>query len=745
MTRRALSPVPVEEFAAPRRTPLAARRPKLVLGVFALVLVLSALIGADVQQRLTGGGFESKAAESTDVREVLQRDFNQREVNLVLVVRTKGNIDGLAPKGRQLEQKLADEPGVEQVVGYWTTGSPGLRSPDGTAALILGNVNLPDKQLQALVDRYTQKTEDYRVDVAGGALVLKTATDVITKDLGRAEAYVAPLTLLLLVVVFGSLVAATLPLAVGMLSILVTLAVLRLITGLADVSLYALNLTTALGLGLAIDYSLLMVNRFREELAEKDDVSAAVTRTVRTAGRTVVVSALTVSAALVSLLVFPMMFLRSFVYAGVAVVAVAAAGAVILVPAVLTLIGPRVNRLALFRRRDTLVEHGRWFRVAMAAMQRPWLVTVGVVTGLVILGLPFLQLQLRTADERVLPADSTVRQVSEYVRAAFGEELSASPVLLRNPSATEVARVAEALSRDQAVSRVDTGTGVFIDGTVAAPAPEGIQYRSADGDAWMSVVPSVMPNSDAAEALLQRLRSYDRGRLLVGGVTATSVDARDTIVDRLPAALGLIAVTTFVLLFLMFGSVLLPIKALVLNTLSLTGTFGAMVWIFQEGHLEGLLPFEGTGSIETTIPVLLFCIAFGLSMDYEVFLLARIKEEHDRGASNQLAVARGLQRSARIITAAALLLAVVFMALATSRISFIQLLGVGLAVAVLVDAAIVRPLLVPAVMRLAGNANWWAPAPLRRWHQRWGLHEVETAAVLHHDDAPFPRGGGDTT
>jgi RND superfamily putative drug exporter len=585
--------------------------------------------------------------------------------------------------------------------------------------------------------------------------VFGSVSHTIEGDLARAESVAVPITLVLLVLVFGGLVAAGLPLLVGAVAVLGTFFTLWVVATFTDVSIFSINLVTALGLGLAIDYSLFIVSRFREELAARpsrfrrvDDralVAEAVVRTVETAGRTIAVSALTVAISLSALLVFPLYFLRSFAYAGIGVTLVAAVASVVALPALLAVLGRRVDagRVLHRNRRSAPAESGFWLRTAHRVMRRPVLVSVVVVSFLLFLGAPFLGVVFGTPDQRVLPAGDEARMATERLGVEFAsDEAWAFPVLLRGDGGggtadDEVDPFAAELSSFEGVARVDAPTGRYIDGVQVVPADASLEgYR--DGDlVRLNVVPTVEPVSTEGEQLVERIRTADvEAEVLVGGAAAQLVDSKAAIGARLPLAIGIIVVATFVLLFLMFGSVLVPLKAILLNVLSLTATFGAMVWVFQDGNGAGLLGFTATGMTDTTTPILMFCIAFGLSMDYEVFLLSRIKEEYDRTGDNTEAVAVGLQRTGRIVTAAAGLLAVTFIAFATSDITFIKLFGLGLALAVVMDATLVRATLVPAFMKLAGDANWWAPAWLRRVHDRFGFseHAPEPVADVRTDD-----------
>jgi RND superfamily putative drug exporter len=731
------------------------RRRWAVLAATLAVVLAAGVFGGSAITRLKSGGFDDPDAESARAAEVLRDEFGTGDPNLVLLVTAKGGqVDdpAVAAAGEALTRRLAAEPDLAQVVSYWASDAPALKSTDGGQALILGRITGDDEDLDeraaALTGAYARDDPLLQVQVGGQAQVFREVGEQVESDLARAEVIAVPITLLLLVLVFASAVAGALPLAVGGFAIVGTLLVLRVLAEVTDVSIYALNLTTALGLGLAIDYSLFIVSRYREELHAGREPADALVVTMGTAGRTVLFSAATVAVSLLALLVFPLYFLRSFGYAGIAVVALAAVGALVVLPALLAVLGRRVNRfpLPVFRRRAAAVREpgtGFWHRIATSVMRRPVPVALAVVAFLVLLGTPFLGVRFGLPDDRVLPASAEGRQVAEAVRANFAsDESSALSVVapgIGDPAAhlADIDGYASALSRLDGVERVDALTGSYaggarLQGPLAAGAdavpPEARRFAAADGT-WLSVVPSVEPYSAAGEDLVAAVRGLDAplGAQLTGP-SAQLVDTKASLFGNLPAAGAIIALVTFALLFLMTGSVVIPAKALVLNLLSLTAIYGAMVYVFQDGHLAGLLGFTPTGTIDTSMPVLLFCIAFGLSMDYEVFLLSRIKEEHDRTGDTVASVAAGLERTGRIVTTAAALLAIVFIAFATSEVSFLKLFGVGTALAILVDATLIRALLVPAFMRLAGRANWWAPAPLRRLHARVGLREAPEAS-----------------
>jgi putative drug exporter of the RND superfamily len=716
----------------------AAARRWQVLVVGTLALALAGFFGGGLFNRVSGGGFQDPGAESTRANEIIEDVFNAGNPNVVLLVSSEGSVDDptTAKAGVALTNELGHESGVDQAFSYWTLGSPpSLRSDDGSQALVLGRIggseDVVDERIEELAPHFTRTEGSLTVEVGGQAQVFRQVSDQIEEDLARAESLTFPIVLVLLVLVFGSVIAAGLPLAIGVMAIVGTFLVLTVMTVFTDVSVYSINLTTMLGLGLGIDYALFIVSRYREELHAGFDTSAAVARTVETAGRTVLFSGLTVAASLAALLVFPQYFLKSFAYAGIAVVALSVVGALVFLPALLAALGPRIDKWMLWRRRPKEVGEGFWHRVAVYVMRRAVPIAIAVVTLLLFLGAPFLGAEFGLPDDRVLPADASSRNVQDDIRNKFStQEAGGLMVVARdvNDPTTlrgDVAGYAADLSRIDGAARVDAFTGSYVDGErVARPTP--LSRGFAKGDAtWLSVVPSVEPVSPAGEELVGDVRAEKSPfEVLVTGPSAELVDGKSSIFDRVPLAAAIIAVVTFVLLFMMTGSILVPVKAVVLNLLSLTATFGAMVWIFQEGHLSDVLNFTATGTLDTTSPILMFCIAFGLSMDYEVFLLSRIKEEHDRTGDNHASVAIGLEKTGRIVTAAAALIAVVFIAFATSEISFIKLMGVGLSLAVIMDATLIRATLVPAFMRLAGEANWWAPKPLRRLYERYGLKEA---------------------
>jgi RND superfamily putative drug exporter len=720
------------------------RRRRLVLAASALFAVAAVGLGNGAFGVLKGGGFDDPGAESTRAADALDEVFDTGDPNLVLLVRAPaGSVDdpAVARAGAALTDRLANTADVADVASYWSLGGPpSLRDAGGDEALVLGRITTEDDAANETVaeirDGLGGRQGAVEVSVGGPAAVNEELRHSVESSLARAEVIAIPLTLLLLVFVFRSVVGASLPLLVGAMAILGTLLVLFLLGSITDVSVFAINLTTALGLGLGIDYSLFIVSRYREELRNGFAPHDAVVQTVETAGRTVVISALTVAAALSALLVFPMFFLRSFAYAGIAVVLLAMATSILTLPAMLAVVGRRIDSRRARRRAalaapvtgDQELGDGFWHRVATTVMRRPVPIALAATAALLLLGTPFLRLSTGLPDERSLPTSAESRQVSERIDAGFdGLSAEAFPVVVDSvdPGGAALAAFASEVSALDGVARVEGPGGVWTAGDRAAgSAPTSDRFAEGDA-AWLSVVPTVGAQTPQAEQLAEDIRALDAPfAFQVGGGAAELIDTKDALAEGLPVALAIIVVVTFLLLFLMSGSVLIPVKALVLNTLSLTATFGALVWVFQDGNLSGLLDFTATGRIDTSMPILMFCIAFGLSMDYEVFLLSRIKEEYDRTGDNRASVARGLERTGRIVSAAAALLAITFIAFGTADVSFIKAFGLGLALAVLMDATIIRGLLVPAFMRLAGRANWWAPAPLARMHDRFGIREA---------------------
>ncbi|MFJ3440777.1 MMPL family transporter [Streptomyces sp. NPDC086081] len=724
-----------------RMAELAIRRSRLVLIVAGLAVALMAVVGAGAFDKLKGGGFDDPASPSTRAARIIDEKFGG-ETNLVLLVRSPGGrVDTPAARssGRDLVTDLKRDERLGNVVSYWETNSPDLRSEDGRQAMVLahvkGDTTRQRENARGILDTYTGTYRgDLTVQAGGGAAVGADLSNQVVDDLILAEAIAIPLTLVLLLIVFGSVVAALLPLIIAIIAIMGSFAQLFLLGSVTDVADTATNLTTALGLGLGIDYALLMVSRFREQLAAGASVDDAVRRTVHTAGRTVAFSAATVAAALAALLVFPQYFLRSFGFAGVGVVAIAALSTLFVMPALLKVLGHRVNsgRLPWAKARSAAKPANAqartplWGRLARTVMRRPALTALPVLAVLLFAASPLLNISFGTPDERVLPKDAQSRQVSQVLREEFGGSAdSALHIVIDQPvDRASLMSYADRLSALRGVERVETSAGTRSAGQPVTTGRADAALGRPDAQR-ITLVSGLTPKSDAAQDLVGQVRSLappEGTRPLVGGTDAVLVDAKQSIADRLPLAVALVVLTTFLLLFLFTGSVVQPVRALLLNLISLVATLGVMTWIFQDGNLSSLLGFTAQ-PMEVSMTVLMFCIAFGLSMDYEVFVTSRIKELHDRGADNETAVVDGLGHTGRIVSAAALLLAVSFFAFGTAQLSFMQMFGLGSGLAVLLDALAVRGVLVPAAMRLLGRSAWYAPGFLRRLHTRYGLSE----------------------
>ncbi|MFC6935880.1 MMPL family transporter [Actinomadura yumaensis] len=695
------------------------RRARLVLVLAALAVAAAAPFAWNVASHMSSGGFADAGAESSRADAALARGAGPGVPNLVLVAAAPRPVDdpGVRRDGAAFTRRVAALAGAgTPVTSYWDGGGPALRSRDGRTALVAlrlrGGEDERRRAARKLVPRVTGRHGALRVSAAGAEAAGLAAQDLSERDLRRSELMSLAPTFALLALVFGGLVAGALPAVVGAAAVTGTLALLRPLAELTPVSLYAVNLTTALGLGLAIDYGLILLTRYREEVDGGRGRDAAVVAATLAAGRTIAFSAVTVALSLSAMLVFPLYFLRSFAYAGIAVVALAGIAALTVLPALLAVLGPRVDAFALRRTRRPRVDAfapigdrrprgpgAFWERLATAVMRRPWPVALGVGALLAALALPFAGVSFGLIDDRVLPPSSPVHQASQELRRGFDtREPVASAVLPGLDPRRDAARLAAyaaALSRVEGVDRVETGPG-----------------RTA----WAAVRSRVEPYSDAGTRLVAALRAVPApGGALVGGPAARLADTRAAVADRLPWALLIIGTATAALVFLLTGGVLLAAKAPAVGLLSLGASFGAVVHVFQEGRLRWLVgDFVVTGMTDLTVPVLMFCVAFGLSMDYEIFLLARIVECRAASGDTARAVAAGLRHTGRPVTSAAAVVAIVFAAFAASGLTLLKVLGAGLALAVVLDATLVRGLLVPAVMRLAGEANWWAPAPLRR-------------------------------
>jgi putative drug exporter of the RND superfamily len=709
---------------------VAVRWPKTILITFLALLGIGIVLSGSVSDRLGVGGFTAPATESAQADAFVDQNFGTTP-NLVLQVvprnnHTVANPNVIAAASRL--QRLAESQGPAKVIASFTQESAvDLRSRDWHSGLILVHVEGTDDDAAKVASRIMKSlpTDDPYVTVrAGGSIgVLREIENRVNHDLILSESIAVPAALAALVVVFGGLVAALLPLAVGITSIVTTLLVLLAMTFGIDVSIHAKTVATAFGLGLSIDFGLLMVSRFREERASGLDHQSAVVATVSTAGRTIFFSAATVAIAMVGLLVFPVYFLRSIGLTASVVVILSALSAILLLPAILALLGNRIDALSVIRRKKPLSADSEfWRRSATAVTRRPaW--ALPVIAILLAMGIPFASVQLALPDERALPVGSNARLLTESLHTDYAVDASQAITLLARTDPSALSGLATEVSLMDGVIRVDGPVGRYEHGKlVAGPG-------RAQAPTYAFAYLSVNAQSAAAQQLVRDIRAkiHDR-QVEVGGPTATLIDSGAAIAHRLPLAISLMALATFVLLFLFTGSVVVPIKALVLNVLVLSGVLGAMVWVFQDGHFASILGIT-PAPLNLSMVVLLCCIAFSLSVDYEIFLLSRIKDARDSGLSNNDAIVVGLGRVGRIISSAAILLTITLVSFANG-LSFMKMFGIGTALAIVIDATVIRGVVVPAFLRLAGELNWWAPRPLKRLHARFGFSEAAPAATV---------------
>jgi RND superfamily putative drug exporter len=740
-----------------------------VLGAWAVLLLLALPLVPRVPSVLSAGGFILDDLESARAKATLEAELGVPPSALVVVFSSADLVAGTPAFESAVGAAMTDVPSaphVARVVSHLL--QPRQISADGHTAYDIVFLDLPpDDSPDALpiLRERLHAAPGLDVALAGGPAFYGDVQTVSEHDLQRSELISLPLAALALLLVFGSLVAAGVPLIVGGASVLVALAGVFLVGSMTSMSIFVLNLATLLGLGLGVDYSLLMTSRFREELArrpvdEPDRVAEAVRLTVATAGRAVFFSGLTVLLGLLGLVLFEFMILRSVGIAGAIVVGLAVASALTLLPALLTLFGHRLDRFAVRRVAVGTSADGPWARLARAVMRRPVAVLIPTLALLLLLGSPFLHVRFNAPDSSILPASVPSRAAFDRLQAEFGEgEFAPLTLAIRTDGpATSPDNLAKLfdysrrLASDPRVRRVESLVDVdrrlgLSQYQLLYADPNGPRDRfvatalaaTTKGDltAFQLYTP-YGPNRDEGRALVRDLRDPD-GLLappagvtvLVGGGAADVTDVVDRVAADFPRTALFIVVSTYLVLFVLLRSVVLPVKALVMNTLSIVASFGALVWIFQDGNLSALLGFEPLGFVETTQPVILFCVLFGLSMDYEVFLLSRMKEVWDRTEDNTEAVARGLERSGRIVTSAALIVVVVAGSFAFADIVLIKALGIGMAIAVALDATVVRALLVPATMRLLGHWNWWMPAWLERViANRLPASEAEAEAAL---------------
>jgi RND superfamily putative drug exporter len=768
------------------------RWPVLVAGLVAVLFM--AVWGTGVFGALKStGGFTVPHSQSDKAKTIAARDLGSSDADVVIVYTDHGrSVDDPSFRSAVTGTLAALPAGkVKSATTYWSTGgSPQLVSRDRTATSVLLRLAGDDKQRS---DAYKAIKDDLRApglgtQVTGAIPTGYTVNHRVSADLGRADVISFPVLLVLLVVILGGLAAAGLPLLIGAMAILGSFTALRALTYGTDVSIYAVEITLFMGLGLAIDYGLFMVSRFREELDRAGDVETAVARTMATAGRTVAVSGITVAISLAGLVLFPMLFLRSMGFGGVATVIVDMLAALTVMPALLSVLGPRVNALPVGRRnrrraRDAKIRRilagnsaamaaqagsapavdgrgpgsvtggpdghavgvgrgpgrpgaegvggegrpggvgpddraagaggeGAWARLAYAVMRRPVVCVLATGALLLALGSPFLHITWGGVDAKVLPTGTEARVAAETLDRDFPRNATDPMQVVLTGAPLTRGDLGAYANRLRQVPGV---TGADVTGLRGSTAEVSVRYTGT----------ALSTQARRTLSGLERVTPPAGTRAYVGGPTSELADQLDALNRTLPWLALVVGLATFILLFLAFGSVVLPVKAIVMNILSLSAMFGVIVWIFQDGHLSGLLNFTATGTIAPAMPILMLAMVFGLSMDYEVFLLSRVREQYDRTGDTRTAIAQGLQRTGRLITSAALLLIVVVGAFSTSGISFIKMTGVGMVVAIAVDATVVRTILVPATMRLLGAANWWAPGPLRGLYGRFGIREEE--------------------
>ena len=758
---------------------LAIAAPRRIIAFAVLVFIAAAVFGIPVAKSLSPGGFQDPNSESAHAIQVLTDKFGQSGQQMLIMVTSPAGTN--SPQARKVATDLAGDlqrsPLVYNVSSAWTAppqAAADLISKDGKSGLIVVNLKGGEtnaqKNAQTLSDDFVHDRDGVTVRAGGPAMQYAQINKQNQDDLLVMEVIALPLSFLVLIWVFGGLLAAALPMSLGALAVVGSMAVLRLVTFTTDVSIFALNLSTAMSLALAIDYTLLIVSRYRDELAEGGDRDRALIRTMATSGRTVLFSAVTVALSMSATALFPMYFLKSFAYAGVASVAFVATASILITPAAIVLLGPRLDALDVGRLVRRVLPKTRgaperehkpvgelfWYRSSKFVMRRWAPIGLAVMALLVLLGLPFLSVKWGFPDDRVLPRSASSHQVGDLLRSGFAHDsATAVPIVVpdaRGVSPADLDKYAADLSRVPDVSAVSAPGGTFVGGNRVGPpaAATGL----ADGSAFLTVDSTAPLFSQANDSQLTRLHEVagPGGRSVeMGGVAQVNRDSVDAVTDRLPLVLGLMAAITFVLLFLLTGSVVLPVKALVCNVLSLSAAFGALVWIFQDGHL-GALGTTPSGTLVANMPVLLFCIAFGLSMDYEVFLLSRIREywlasgaarpakvsAKQAHAANDESVAHGVARTGRVITAAALVMSMSFAALIAAHVSFMRMFGLGLTLAVFADATLVRVVLVPAFMHVMGRWNWWAPKPLVWLHERFGISEGPAEGTGHVEPTEEP-------
>jgi RND superfamily putative drug exporter len=734
---------------------MASRRPKLIVALAVVFIGLTLVYGASATKYLTDGGQNATSSQSARAESLLERKFPAGQPNFVMLVNAPQGVDdpAVAAEGRVLATKLAARPGITGVSSYWSTHSPLMRATSGHSALIAGFIKGTQTEQSDFVKAFGPTVDGtqgpVKVQLGGSAVVNKVSVSMARDDLARAEAIGIPLTALVLMLFFRSFLASALPLSIGIMSLIGTNAVLRALTNVTHVSVFALNLATGLALGLASDYGLFIVKRYRDEYHASGDVRESVRVTMNTAGRTIAYSATTVVGAMAAMLVFPLPFLRSVAYTGITVVVLSACAALVVLPAGLVLLDKWVDawdlakipgwllRRTVLRGRPAKVgvkESGSgWRRIGEAVMRRPLMYTLGVGAVLAVLITPFLSATYALPDDRILPANVESHVVQQVLRADYDGQIANQLDVVADgvdpvAKSAQIGAYATRLSTLAGVTRVQAVTGVYVGGHQVAPAGPATAGFAGPDATYLTVASSANPMSAAGKAQVADVRAVPAPfPVLVGGASPDLVDAMHLIKSALPWAIGIIVVITLLLIFLFTGSVLIPFSALLMNVLTLTATFGALAWVFQDNHLQSVLTFPDTGYLDVSLLVLLFCVSFGVSMDFEVFLLSRIKEEYRRTGDNRASIAFGIQKTGSVVTAAACITSVVFASIAGSaHLQNVKMFGAGLTVALLLDATVIRSVLAPALMRLAGDANWWRPAFLNGFYDRFKLRDHDS-------------------
>jgi uncharacterized membrane protein YdfJ with MMPL/SSD domain len=700
------------------------QRPKLVLALAAAFVVVAGALGRGVEDHLKPAGFTDSASESERATALLREELGyDPNPGIVLLVRGHGGgrLDVRSPAVRRevdrISEGLARAKHVGRVLNPLEDPRPGrsLIARDGRSLVVLGHLSTQDVEAdggEAAEDaRRRVRSTMLDVGMAGFATGFNDVNDQTRSDLTKAELIAFPVLAVLLLIVFRAVVAAAMPLVIGVISIVGMSLVLRAMGAVFDTSLFAQNIATSLSLGLAIDYGLLLVSRYREELERLGPTREAHRRTVATAGRTVLFSGFTVAAALAGLVFFPQRFLFSLAIAGALAAILSALVAVFVIPALLALLGARVNALSIRRGPAVSDESGGWYRLARGVMRRPVAIALGSSVLLLAVAVPLFSTNLTGPNTEEMPRGLPSYEVTKQIEASYGRAIAQAITVTVQGEASD-AQLGQLRRRIARIDGIAGGTP-FV--------------RASERTAYANFAPEAAPLAEVSQEAVEAIRAEEAPgsmQLLVSGNTARFVDEKESLVDHAPAVAAIVASATLLLLFMLTGSIVLPVKTLIMNAITLGATLGILVLCFQEGWLSGLVDYPGPAAIEINTLVFLVAIIFGLATDYAVLVLARIKEEHDRGAANEEAVAIGIARTGRVITAAAVMIAVVFLALAVSPVSFIKQVAVGQAVGVLIDATIVRALLVPSLMRLFGDWNWWAPAPLQRVQRRYGFHEV---------------------